>query len=117
MMSYYEPEFRKILQAENYGIAIIDHLNLIALDEYQLSEILEAAADILPDLVAISLESIGNLVQNVGKDLNIYAEAYYNQLPEYAQVIIQTVEYAKRNGILGNNFYLTSIEYTRTNRD
>lgn len=94
------------------NIAIIDHLNIIALNEYQLTEILEAADDVLPDLVAINLESIGNLVQNVGKDLGIYAEAYYNQLPEYAQVIVQTVEYARRNGILGNNFYLNSIEYT-----
>lgn len=91
------------------SISIAEHLDLIALGEHTVEEILEHAEDLLHEIAAINLESIRNLVENAVAEIQASAEAYYRGQPEYVQIIIRAVEYARRSGIPSNTFYLSSL--------
>jgi len=99
------------VRAAALTVSITEHLDLIALDEYDLQEVLDDAEDLVQEFSAINLESVRNLVENAGAEMKACAEAYYRAQPEYVQIIIEAVEYARRNGVLGNTFYLSGIDY------
>ena len=94
------------------SIALLDHLDRIALNDYDLTTILEYSEHILEDIVSINLESIANMAENISNDIKLYAKAAYERQPEYIQIIIAAVEYARRNKIASDVFYLNALDYS-----
>jgi hypothetical protein len=78
------------------NIALAEHLNEIALDKYDLDKILDDADDYSSQLVDLNIKSISNIASAYGKEIEIYASTFFNNLPEYLKVIVSAVELYRR---------------------
>lgn len=100
------------VRAVSLSIALVEYLDKIALNNYDLDQIIDHAENYIPDIIGINLESISNLIYNVDKDAETFSKSYYESQPEYIQHIINAVICYRRQGTaLNENIYLTSIDY------
>jgi len=91
--------------------SLVDNLRDIALGRHDVGGILEHAEEYLNDYVQINIESAANLARNLENELAFFAKAWFENTPDYLKEIIYAVEEQRRQGILGNTFYLNTVEY------
>ena len=90
------------IRAGALHIAIVNNLDKIALAEdiskEFVDQLLEEAGDILPKLIDINLQSIRNIAQALGEELETAASIFYEVAPEYLKVILEAcVAFKQKN--------------------
>jgi len=91
--------------------SLVDNLRDIALERHSVEIILEHAEEYLNDYAQINIESSGNLARSLEDELAFYAKAWFENTPDYLKEIIYAVNEQRWQGILGNTFYLNTVEY------
>ena len=91
--------------------SLVDSLQDIVLERYDVGDILEHAEELLHGFTELNLESAVNIILNAGSEERLFAEHWFDSCPEYLKEIVYAVEFARRQGILGSSFNLNDIEY------
>ena len=90
---------------------LVDNLAHIALNTYDINEILELADEYLPDYISINLNSIGTLSKEYEKELSYRKETVFNGLPDYLKEIVSAIELFRRSNPTEQSVIISSIKY------
>ncbi len=99
------------LRAAALFVALADNLDKVALNEYNIKEILVEAEELLPSFIDLNLTSIANIAKALGEELKQYAITYYKNSPEYIQCIISAIELWRRNQPKNTTILLKTIPW------
>ena len=99
------------LRAAALSASIVEHLDIIALKRYTVTELITYAEETLSEFVQLNLQSIRNMIKSLDEEEQFFANSWIKTAPDYMKEIIYAVEVQRRKGILGQSFMINGIEY------
>ena len=110
LLSHAEAQHR--VRAAALQIALVERLDKIALDSITIEELIEAAEEVLPEVININLESIKVMVEAWGQLTAESVNAWFNSLPEYLKHIASAIIHYIKANPERSSFSLNEIPYT-----
>ncbi len=98
-------------------VALTENLDLIALNEYSLPEIIRQAEEYVNEFVALNLSSIHNIVAGYDEISSHIVKGVFDSLPYYQKCIISPIELWRREKPVSSVLSLNELKNTWTNEE